>query len=153
MWRPANVALLIAAMGIVFGLMLDGAFPGRDLAGVVLSGSLGLIAILFAAELLRSLEGGSLPSIERDWGGLAGDEAGWRMSLPLVYLLGTCLFGILTVASFILLAPRPGDRGTGSPPVPVVAPRPGDRGTGSPPVPVVTPPPAPSSDASFPIYD
>jgi hypothetical protein len=114
--------LAIAALGILLGAVLSVALPDRNVASAVVSGSLGLIALLFATSLMETLQDGYLPGIERDWGGLAGDAAGWRMTPPLVYLIGTCLFATLAVAGLILSA-LPGEKKPPEKPsVPISAP-------------------------------
>jgi hypothetical protein len=97
------LAVLIAAAGFLISAILGVVLPDRGLHSSAVAGSFGLLAALFTAALLRSLESGDVPGIERDWGGLGGEAGGWRMSLPLVYLIGTCLFAILAVSSFVIL--------------------------------------------------
>lgn len=46
----------------------------------------GLVVLLLA--LVRSLSRGEAVSVESHWGGLGGGIVGWRLSAPLVYLLG-----------------------------------------------------------------
>jgi len=57
----------------------------------------GLLLLILIGALIRSLTRGESVSIDSHWGGLGGGIAGWRLSAPLVYLLGIAF--LLTVSS------------------------------------------------------
>ncbi|MFZ1010731.1 MAG: hypothetical protein WAN65_28080 [Candidatus Sulfotelmatobacter sp.] len=71
----------------------------------------GLLLLILIAALIHSLSRGEAVSVDSHWGGLGGGIAGWRLSAPLVYLLGIAF--LLAVSSalawrvFTASAPSP----------------------------------------------
>lgn len=59
----------------------------------------GLGLFILMAALIASLHRGESVSVDSHWGGLGGGIAGWRLSAPLVYLLGIAF--VLAVSSAV----------------------------------------------------
>jgi hypothetical protein len=59
----------------------------------------GLLLLILMIALIRSLSRGESVSVDSHWGGLGGGIAGWRLSAPLVYLLGIAF--LLAVSSVL----------------------------------------------------
>jgi hypothetical protein len=71
----------------------------------------GLLLLILVAVLIRSLSRGESVSVDSHWGGLGGGIAGWRLSAPLVYLLGIAFLLAISSAlawkEFTTSAPNP----------------------------------------------
>src|SRR5713226_8852458 len=70
-------------------------------------------------SLGRSLSRGETVSIESHWGGLGGGIGGWRLSTPLIYLLGIVFILIVSCAlAWRVFPPRGVDAQTQPTPMP-----------------------------------
>ncbi len=58
----------------------------------------GLLLLILIGALIHSLSRGETVSVDSHWGGLGGGIAGWRLSAPLVYLLGIAFLLAITSA-------------------------------------------------------
>lgn len=111
-WRSEHRLLSLVVCLLVVVLAAAWWQGGVSLVGAVAMAFFGSLALLFVVLLVVTLERGGSVGFESAWGGLGSGLGGWRLSAPLVYLLGAVVAGVLFAATVGLeMLPSGGEAG------------------------------------------
>jgi hypothetical protein len=110
-WLLLTVALMTALIvrrfsGQGFRLPVQVAAPTLPSPQSLLLLLFGIVLVMLLWVFGKSLRDGDGVAIESHWGGLGGGIAGWRLSAPLIYLLGIVfLLGISATVAWRIFPP------------------------------------------------
>ncbi len=108
--RHDPVGVVGAAAVLLGGLTAALAFAQGltevDLLHAFVVAALGSALFVMVWGLLRSVERGESIEVTTHWGGLGGGLGGWRVSPPVIFLVGTLCFGGMLLAVVAKPAPQ-----------------------------------------------